>query len=103
MNEEIDNTNEEEIQQTVRKLKTGKSPGPDGISAEHLKHMPSELIPYLINIINLIFMGKDVPQGVKEGVLTSRMVKTDYTTRTIVELPSLILFLQLSRALLKTE
>jgi hypothetical protein len=70
MNEEIDNTNEEEIQQTVRKLKTGKSPGPDGISAEHLKHMPSELIPYLINIINLIFMEKDVPQGVKEGVLT---------------------------------
>jgi hypothetical protein len=54
----------------VRKLKTGKSPGPDGISAEHLKHMPSELIPYLINIINLIFMEKDVPQGVKEGVLT---------------------------------
>ena len=70
MNEEIDNTNEEEIQQTVRKLKTGKSPGTDGISAEHLKHMPSELIPYLINIINLIFMEKDVPQGVKEGVLT---------------------------------
>jgi hypothetical protein len=33
----------------------------------------------------------------------SRMVKTDYSRRTIVELLSLVLFLQLSRALLKTE
>ncbi|VDI59356.1 Hypothetical predicted protein [Mytilus galloprovincialis] len=69
-NEEIKQANEEEVTLSIQKLKTGKSPGADGISAEHLKNMPTELLQYIINIINLIFKEKDVPSKVKEGVVT---------------------------------
>ncbi|XP_063447072.1 uncharacterized protein LOC134726592 [Mytilus trossulus] len=67
-NEEIKQANEEEVTLSILKLKTGKSPGADGITAEHLKNMPTELLQYSINIINLIFKEKDAK--VKEGVVT---------------------------------
>ncbi|VDI45250.1 Hypothetical predicted protein [Mytilus galloprovincialis] len=69
-NEEIKQANEEEVTLSIQKLKTGKSPGADGISAEHLKNMPTELLQYIINIISLIFAEKDVYSNVKEGVVT---------------------------------
>lgn len=69
-NDEIPPTTAKEISQTLRKLKTGKSAGPDGISAEHLKNIPDELIPYIVSIINQIFKEKEVPEMLKEGILT---------------------------------
>ncbi|CAC5391670.1 unnamed protein product [Mytilus coruscus] len=69
-NEEIKQANEEEVKLSIQKLKYGKSPGSDGISDEHLKNMPVELLQYIINIIILIFTEKDVPSTLKEGVVT---------------------------------
>ncbi|CAC5368796.1 unnamed protein product [Mytilus coruscus] len=69
-NEEIKQTNEEEVKLSIQKIKTGKSPGSDGISAEHLQNMPVELLQYTLNIINLILTEKDVPFTLKEDVLT---------------------------------
>lgn len=69
-NDEIPPTNAKEVSEILRKLKTGKSAGPDGISAEHLKNIPDEVIPYIVNIINQILKEKEVPQVLKEGILT---------------------------------
>ncbi|CAC5403356.1 unnamed protein product [Mytilus coruscus] len=69
-NIEIDNTNVLEVQEVVKALKTGKSPGPDGLSAEHFKLMPEELLTYIVHIVNLIFKDKDLPQETKEGVVS---------------------------------
>lgn len=51
-------------------LKSGKNQEPDGLSAEHFKYMPDELLPLLIDIINSVFKDKDVPQVIKKGVMT---------------------------------
>ncbi|VDI03339.1 Hypothetical predicted protein [Mytilus galloprovincialis] len=69
-NIEIDNTNVLEVQEVIKALKTGKSPGPDGLSAEHFKLMPEEYITYIVQIVNLIFKDKDLPQETKEGVVS---------------------------------
>ncbi|CAG2236421.1 unnamed protein product [Mytilus edulis] len=69
-NIEIDNTNVLEVQEVIKALKTGKSPGPDGLSAEHFKLMPEELLTYIVQIVNLIFKDKDLPQETKEGVVS---------------------------------
>ncbi|CAC5387640.1 unnamed protein product [Mytilus coruscus] len=61
----------------VKALKTGKSPGPDGLSAEHFKLMPEELLTYIVNIVNLIFKDKDLPQETKEGVVFSEGILKD--------------------------
>ncbi|CAC5423916.1 unnamed protein product [Mytilus coruscus] len=58
-NEKIENTNQEEVQNILKKLKSGKSHGPDGLSAEHFKYMPDELLPFLIDIINSVFEDKE--------------------------------------------
>ncbi|VDI62863.1 Hypothetical predicted protein [Mytilus galloprovincialis] len=54
----------------MKALKTGKIPGPDGLSAEHFKLMPEELLTYIVQIVNLIFKDKDLPQETKEGVVS---------------------------------
>ncbi|CAG2236429.1 unnamed protein product [Mytilus edulis] len=69
-NIEIDNTNVLEVQEVIKALKTGKSHGPDGLSAEHFKLMPEELLTYIVQIVNLIFKDKDLPQETKEGVVS---------------------------------
>jgi len=69
-NEEIVNITNDNVIATIRRLKSRKSPGPDGLSSEHLKYMPEELVPYITNIINLMFKTVDVPMCVKEGILT---------------------------------
>ncbi|VDI80532.1 Hypothetical predicted protein [Mytilus galloprovincialis] len=84
-NIEIDNTNVLEVQEVIKALKTGKSPGPDGLSAEHFKLMPEELLTYIVQIVNIIFKDKDLPQETKEGVvlLYTRVGKINYIQKTI--------------------
>ncbi|CAC5421226.1 unnamed protein product [Mytilus coruscus] len=69
----IENTNQEEVQNILSKLKSGKSHGPNGLSADHFKYMPDELLPFLIDIINSVFEDKDVPKVIKDGVITPRI------------------------------
>ena len=46
-----------------------KSPW-DGLSAEHFRNAPDEFIPTLVDVINQIFLEKEVPKIVKEGIIT---------------------------------
>jgi len=48
-------TKKKEVIKIIRKLKTRKSPGPDGTENIVLKHLPDETILILVNIINAIF------------------------------------------------
>ena len=66
----IDKTTTEEVLKAISKLNTGKAPGSDGLSAEHFRNAPDEFIPTLVDVINQIFLEKEVPKIVKEGIIT---------------------------------
>ncbi|VDI07588.1 Hypothetical predicted protein [Mytilus galloprovincialis] len=51
-------------------MKTGKSPDVNGISSEHFKYRPEEIVPITLFIINLIFDNLDVPEKIKSGTVT---------------------------------
>jgi len=55
-------TKKKEVIKIIRKLKTRKSPGPDGTENIVLKHLPNEAIIVLLNIINAIFKLSYFPQ-----------------------------------------
>jgi hypothetical protein len=57
----------EEIQTVIKKLKTGKSPDSSGISAEHFRYSPDEVMQYLVN---KIFEELDIPESTKYGTVT---------------------------------
>jgi hypothetical protein len=63
-------TTTEEVLKAISKLNTGKTPGLDGLSAEHFRNAPDEFIPTLVDVINQIFLEKEVPKIVKEGIIT---------------------------------
>ena len=42
----------------------------DGITAEHYKKAPSELIPLVMHILNMILKQLDIPMMLKTGILT---------------------------------
>uniref|UniRef100_A0A803JAB7 Reverse transcriptase domain-containing protein n=1 Tax=Xenopus tropicalis TaxID=8364 RepID=A0A803JAB7_XENTR len=48
---------ETDIQTTIKKLKSGKSPGPDGLSAEFYKILAPELTPLLLDLYNNTLQG----------------------------------------------
>ena len=60
----------EEIQTVIRKLKTGKSPDSSGISAEHFRYSPDEVIQFIVTIVNKIFEELDIPESSKYGTVT---------------------------------
>jgi hypothetical protein len=64
----IDKTTTEEVLKAISKLNTGKAPGSDGLSAEHFRNAPDEFIPTLVDVINQIFLEKEVPKIVKISV-----------------------------------
>ena len=83
---EIEHISTEEIHKAINKLKSGKSPDEDGITAEHYKYGMEELIPFVIHILNNIITNLDVPQFLKSGILTAILkIKTKQTQPTIGE------------------
>ena len=66
----IDKTTTEEVLKAISKLNTGKAPGSDGLSVEHFRNAPDEFIPTLVDVINQIFLEKEVPKIVKERIIT---------------------------------
>ncbi|VDI15594.1 Hypothetical predicted protein [Mytilus galloprovincialis] len=58
----IERATVDEVTSSICKMKTGKSPDVNGISSEHFKYGPEEIIPYIVFIINLIFDNLDVPE-----------------------------------------
>ena len=60
----------EEIQTVIKKLKTGKSSDSSGISAEHFRYSPDEVMQFLVTIVNKIFEELDIPESSKYGTVT---------------------------------
>uniref|UniRef100_A0A670IGS1 Reverse transcriptase domain-containing protein n=1 Tax=Podarcis muralis TaxID=64176 RepID=A0A670IGS1_PODMU len=60
----------EEIQGAIRKMKLGKAPGPDGLSAKYYKVLESQLTPILRDTMNNILRGGKVPETWKEAHIT---------------------------------
>ena len=59
----------EEIEMAVKKLKSNRSGGADGLSAEHLKHGGPSIITWLRRIFNSIISLEQVPSCLKLGVI----------------------------------
>ncbi|KAK3089114.1 hypothetical protein FSP39_000940 [Pinctada imbricata] len=66
----VEETNEEEITNIIKALKNNKAPDNLGLTAEHLKTALPEVTPPLTNIINSILSKAQVPDILKNGVLT---------------------------------
>lgn len=50
-----------ELNAILRKLKTNKAPGPDGITNEFLRYLPHEMKNQLINLMNLVMQRGETP------------------------------------------
>ena len=57
----------QEVSAAVEGLKRGKSPGPDGLLAEHIRHGGSILIPWLTGVFNRILAVEEIPSCMKLG------------------------------------
>ncbi len=57
------NINAQDVDRAIMSMKEGKSPGPDGLSAEFYKKTKDVIIPILINIIKQVENGGELPEG----------------------------------------
>ena len=67
----------EEIQTVIKKLKTGKSPDSSGISAEHFRYSPEEVMQFLVSIVNKIFEELDIPESTTYGTHSNTSLETE--------------------------
>ncbi|VDI11338.1 Hypothetical predicted protein [Mytilus galloprovincialis] len=68
--EEITKATPTEIESAIRKLNTGKASDENGIVSEHYIHAIDVITDEITDIINQIFEELDVPQSLKNGILT---------------------------------
>jgi hypothetical protein len=54
-------TNFDEVQETIRGLKVGKAPGPNGIQNRALKHLPMRAVSLLVQIFNAVLRTHHFP------------------------------------------
>ena len=66
-----------EVQQAVSAAPLGKSPSPDGIQAEHLRHGGYPLILFLTRIFNAILVTGRVPASFACGYVIPLLKSTD--------------------------
>jgi len=60
-------TNPKEVQDAIRSLKVGKTPGPDGIPNRALKHLPLSAVSLLVVLFNAIFRTQYCPASWKHA------------------------------------
>jgi hypothetical protein len=72
---------EEEIQDIIKKLPTGKAPGPDEIPNEVLRDLREEITPGVTQAIRRLTAGGPLPQSLRESttVVLRKEGKKDYT------------------------
>ncbi|CAG2184470.1 unnamed protein product [Mytilus edulis] len=74
-NKEITKATPTEIESAIRKLNTGKASDENGIVSEHYIHAIDVITDEITDIINQIFEELDVPQSLKNGILTPVLKK----------------------------
>lgn len=62
---------EEEINKAISKLKTNKSPGPDGFSSEWYKMFRQQLVPILLPAFNHVLHGGELPPSWREATISA--------------------------------
>uniref|UniRef100_A0A670IIA8 Reverse transcriptase domain-containing protein n=1 Tax=Podarcis muralis TaxID=64176 RepID=A0A670IIA8_PODMU len=60
----------EEVQNAIKKMKIGKAPGPDGLSAKYYKVLGNQLSPALCDTMNNILKGGKIPESWREAYIT---------------------------------
>lgn len=60
----------EEVKEAINKMKLGKAPGPDGLSAKYYKTLGDKLIPVLCDVMNRILQGGNLPDTWKDAHIT---------------------------------
>jgi hypothetical protein len=64
-------TDPEEVQETIRGLRGGKAPGPNGIPNRALKHLPQRAVYLLVLIFNAILLTHHFPKAWKHARVIS--------------------------------
>ena len=59
-----------EIKKAIMSLKSGKSPGPDGLGNELYKHLKDKLAPYLLKMYEHAYNEKSLPPSLNEAIIT---------------------------------
>uniref|UniRef100_A0A670I6B9 Reverse transcriptase domain-containing protein n=1 Tax=Podarcis muralis TaxID=64176 RepID=A0A670I6B9_PODMU len=61
---------QEEIKKAIKKMKNGKVPGPDGLSAKYYKTLSNQISPVLGEVMNNILKEGRIPNTWKEAYIT---------------------------------
>uniref|UniRef100_A0A670K6D8 Reverse transcriptase domain-containing protein n=1 Tax=Podarcis muralis TaxID=64176 RepID=A0A670K6D8_PODMU len=61
---------QQEIEGAIKRMKQGKAPGPDGLSAKYYKVLEEYLAPVLCDVMKNILQGGKIPDSWKEAHIT---------------------------------
>ena len=75
----IDPITEEEMRKAITKLKNNKAADSFGLMSEHFTLCIDGIVPVLMNLVNIIFKLRRVPDLLKEAILTPVYKKVDAT------------------------
>ncbi|MES9882130.1 MAG: reverse transcriptase family protein [Sedimenticola sp.] len=70
-----------EVENAIGKLNTGKSADEYNLTAEHLKHSKTVIVPYIVKTFNSILSERQVPDLFKTGILTPVLKKSKDATK----------------------
>ncbi len=70
---------EKELENVIKNLKTGKSPGSDGLTTEFYKKYWKDIKPLYINMINETYLEGELPYTLRKAILALLFKKGDDT------------------------
>ncbi|KAF7645264.1 hypothetical protein LDENG_00207280 [Lucifuga dentata] len=60
----------QEIEESIRLMQTGKTPGPDGFPVEFYKKFSSKIAPLILSMFEYSFKQSTLPQTLTEAIIT---------------------------------
>jgi len=67
----------EELETTIKTLKSRKSPGSDGINNELFKHVPKSFLHIFFNFLNVCWIYGDIPKEWRTAIVIPTYKKGD--------------------------